>query len=140
MIKDIQHLPSYKNFSIDVLRLDLIHPFYGGNKYFKLKYNIQKVAGKTILTFGGAHSNHIYSTAAFCHKQKLKCVGVIRGEESIIENSPTLQFAKQHGMHLHFVSRGLYKNKTEQELLNDLKKEFGDFYLIPEEGETMKRA
>ncbi len=134
MIKDIQHLPSYKNFSIDVLRLDLIHPFYGGNKYFKLKYNIQKVAGKTILTFGGAHSNHIYSTAAFCHEQKLKCVGVIRGEESMIENSPTLQFAKQQGMHLHFVSREVYKTKTEQEFLNDLKKEFGDFYLIPEGG------
>ncbi|MBK6521922.1 MAG: pyridoxal-phosphate dependent enzyme [Sphingobacteriaceae bacterium] len=134
MIKDIQHLPSYKNFSIDVLRLDLIHPFYGGNKYFKLKYNIQKVAGKTILTFGGAHSNHIYSTAAFCHEQKLKCVGVIRGEESMIENSPTLQFAKQQGMHLHFVSREIYRTKTEQELLNDLKKEFGDFYLIPEGG------
>ena len=88
----------------------------------------------TILTFGGAHSNHIYATASYCHEQKLKCVGVIRGEESSIENSPTLQFAKQLGMHLHFVSRELYKTKTEQELVTDLKKEFGDFYLIPEGG------
>jgi 1-aminocyclopropane-1-carboxylate deaminase len=134
MKKIIEHLPSYKNFPIDVLRLDLLHPFYGGNKYFKLKYNIQAAQWKTLLTFGGAHSNHIYSTAAFCHEQKLKCVGVIRGEEKILENSPTLQFAKQQGMHLHFVSRELYKNKTELELLNDLKKEFGDFYLIPEGG------
>lgn len=134
MKKEIQHLPSHKKFSIDVLRLDLIHPFYGGNKYFKLKYNVQKSDGKTILTFGGAHSNHIYSTAAFCNEQKLKCVGVIRGEEAMIENSPTLQFAKQQGMLLHFVSREVYKTKTEQELLNDLKREFGDFYLIPEGG------
>ena len=130
----IHHLPNYKDFQIDILRLDLLHPFYGGNKYFKLKYNIQNAKGKTILTFGGAHSNHIYATAAFCHEQKLKCVGVIRGEESMIEKSPTLQFAKQQGMYLHFVSRELYKNKTQQELLNGLKSELGDFYLIPEGG------
>ena len=155
MNKLIHHLPLVKGFQIDVLRLDLIHPFYGGNKYFKLKYNVQaarechaersrsmvrspfdSAQGDTalILTFGGAHSNHIYATAAFCHEQKLKCVGVIRGEESMIENSATLQFAKQQGMHLHFVSREIYKNKTEQELLDDLKKDFGDFYLIPEGG------
>lgn len=157
MKKEIQHLPSYKNFSIDVLRLDLIHPFYGGNKYFKLKYNILKametgfdsaqpdtsllpenvilsgVEGqRTILTFGGAHSNHIYSTAAYCHELKLKCVGVIRGEESALETSPTLQFAKQQGMHLHFVSREKYKD--QKVLHEDLKKEFGDPYLIPEGG------
>lgn len=140
MNKEIQHLPFYKGFQIDVLRLDLLHPFYGGNKYFKLKYNIQKAKechtersrSATILTFGGAHSNHIYSTAAYCHELKLKCVGVIRGEESSIENSPTLQFAKQHGMHLHFVSREKYKD--QKALQEELKKEFGDFYLIPEGG------
>jgi 1-aminocyclopropane-1-carboxylate deaminase len=158
MKQQIQHLPSYKNFQIDVLRLDLLHPFYGGNKYFKLKYNIQKAIGQpfdsaqgdtallsmeghtersrsatsTILTFGGAHSNHIYSTAAYCQELKLKCVGVIRGEESSIENSPTLQFARQQGMHLHFVSREKYKD--QKALHEELKKEFGNFYLIPEGG------
>jgi len=85
-----------------------------------------------ILTFGGAHSNHIYSTAAYCHEQKIKCVGVIRGEENSIQNSPTLQFAKQHDMHLHFVSREMYKNKNQ--LAEELKRKFGDFYLIPEGG------
>jgi 1-aminocyclopropane-1-carboxylate deaminase len=132
MKKEIQHLPAQKGFSIDVLRLDLLHPFYGGNKYFKLKYNIEKARGKPILTFGGAHSNHIYSTAAYCHELKLKCVGVIRGEQSSIETSPTLQFAKKHGMHLHFVSREKYRDKNILE--EELKKEFGDFYVIPEGG------
>jgi 1-aminocyclopropane-1-carboxylate deaminase len=134
MRKDIQHLPSIKGYQIDVLRLDLLHPFYGGNKYFKLKYNVQKaVEGRSIiLTFGGAHSNHIYSTAAYCHELKLKCVGVIRGEDSSIENSPTLQFAQKQGMHLHFVSREKYKDKTS--LNEELKKEFGDFYPVPEGG------
>lgn len=132
MKEEIQHLTVYKGFQIDVLRLDLLHPFYGGNKYFKLKYNIEKAGPRTILTFGGAHSNHIYSTAAYCHELKMKCVGVIRGEENSIENSPTLQFAKQHGMHLHFVSREKYRYKKA--LHEELRNEFGDFYLIPEGG------
>jgi 1-aminocyclopropane-1-carboxylate deaminase len=151
MKKEIQHLPSFKGFQLDVLRLDLLHPFYGGNKYFKLKYNIQKAiqrdgaihsdgghpernrrAISTIITFGGAHSNHIYSTAAYCHELKLKCVGVVRGEERSLETSPTLQFAKEQGMHLHFVSREKYKD--QKTLHEELKKEFGNFYLIPEGG------
>jgi len=144
MKKQIQHLPSYKNFQIDVLRLDLIHPFYGGNKYFKLKYNVLKAMEghastslsnpPQILTFGGAHSNHIYSTAAYCHEQKIRAIGVIRGEESMIANSPTLQFAQKQGMHLHFISREKYRNKTNADLLIELKEEFGDFYMIPEGG------
>ena len=114
MKKEIQHLLPYKNFPIDVLRLDLLHPFYGGNKYFKLKYNIQKAIRKTILTFGGAHSNHIYATAAFCHVQKIRCVGVIRGEETMIENSPTLQFAKQQGMHCILFQGNCIKTKPNK--------------------------
>jgi 1-aminocyclopropane-1-carboxylate deaminase len=166
MNKQIQHLTSYKDFSIDVLRLDLLHPLYGGNKFFKLKYNIVKAIeshaapitigvdsasqySKTdssetlnrvqgdntlILTFGGAHSNHIYSTAAYCNENNIKVIGVIRGEESMIEQSPTLQFAKEQGMILHFVSREAYQNKTDNDLVPELKKKFGDFYLIPEGG------
>ncbi len=152
MKKEIQHLPSYNKFKIDVLRLDLIHPYYGGNKYFKLKYNIQKAfeghAERSrstpfrsaqgdrpfILTFGGAHSNHIYSTAAYCHENHIKVVGVIRGEESMILQSPTLQFAREHGMHLHFISRARYRNKTDDDFVNELINEYGDFYLIPEGG------
>lgn len=152
MNKEIQHLPPYNNFQIDVLRLDLIHPYYGGNKYFKLKYNIKKaIEGHaehirsapfdfaqgdvpTILTFGGAHSNHIYSTAAFCHEHHIKCIAVIRGEPEMIERSPTLQFAQKQGMHLHFISRECYKNKIDNDFVEELKKEFGNFYMIPEGG------
>lgn len=148
----IEHLSKHKNFIIDVLRLDLLHPLYGGNKFFKLKYNIiNAIEGHaersrstpfdfaqgdsaTILTFGGAHSNHIYSTAAYCHEQNIKVIGVIRGEESMIGQSPTLQFAKAHGMILHFISREKYKHKSDNDLLPELKKVFGEFYVIPEGG------
>ncbi len=123
--------------SVDVLRLDQIHPYYGGNKYFKLKHNLQKAKdlGQTqILTFGGAHSNHIYSTAAICKEHGLRSVGVIRGEESGIEQSPTLQFALDCGMKLHFVSREEYNKKTNDSMTAELRSRFGDFYLVPEGG------
>lgn len=138
MQKPIEHLPDYSSYKIDVLRLDLIHPEYGGNKYFKLKYNILKAkeqnANPIVLTFGGPHSNHIYSTAAYCEEHKIKCIGVIRGEESTIINSPTLQFAQKKGMLLHFVSRNEYDSKSEKSFTEELKEQFGNIYIIPEGG------
>jgi len=128
---------NYGNHQLNILRLDLIHPKCGGNKFFKLKYNLHKAKAEgfsKILTFGGAHSNHIYSTAALCKEEKIEAIGVIRGEENLIEQSPTLQFALSKGMKLYFVSREKYKIKTEENLIEELKNKFGDFYLVPEGG------
>ena len=127
----------FQDQTIDILRLDLIHPLYGGNKYFKLKYNLQKAKSSglsTILTFGGAHSNHIYATAAACKEFGLNSIGIISGENNKIEQSSTLRFAINNGMQLHFISREQYKNKTEENFRGELKKKFGNFYLIPEGG------
>ena len=133
----IIHSLNYDGRNLDVLRLDLIHPQYGGNKYFKLKYNLlaaQKLGLQQTLTFGGAHSNHIYSTAALCQENGINSIAVIRGEENSIEQSPTLQFALDCGMKLHFISRQKYKNKSDENLVEELKQLFGDFYLVPEGG------
>jgi 1-aminocyclopropane-1-carboxylate deaminase len=114
----------------------LNHPFISGNKWWKLKYNLEaaiKLDYKTILTFGGAYSNHIYATAAAARELELKSIGIIRGEETLPLN-PTLSFAKECGMELHYVSREAYRTKNEESLLQNLKKQFGDFYLIPEGG------
>ncbi|MBK9285961.1 MAG: pyridoxal-phosphate dependent enzyme [Sphingobacteriaceae bacterium] len=122
---------------ISVLRLDLIHPKYGGNKIFKLKYNILKAKEavfKKVLTFGGAHSNHIFSSAAYCKDQELDCIGVIRGREAELENSPTLVSARQNGMQFHFVSNADFQNKDQADFIQQLKEKFGDFYLVPEGG------
>lgn len=127
---------NYLNTNIDILRLDLIHPLYGGNKYFKLKYNVEKaiLSKLPILTFGGAHSNHIYATAAYCHEYGIPCIGIIGGDELTGQYSPTITFAKEQGMKVKFVTREDYRRKTEQSFIDDLKSEFGDFYLIPEGG------
>src|SRR5687768_12148376 len=94
-----------KNIRADVLRLDLIHPVISGNKWFKLKNYLPEVRQQnknTVITFGGAFSNHIIATAAFCKEQSLRSVGIIRGEEPAIL-SHTLRDAKEFGMELFFV-------------------------------------
>lgn len=112
------------------------HPYVSGNKWWKLKYNLEeaiKNGNTTLLTFGGAYSNHIYATAAAARELGLKSIGIIRGEETLPLN-PTLTFAKECGMRLHYVSRGDYRKKSETVFIQELKDKFGRFYLIPEGG------
>lgn len=119
-----------------ILRTDLNHPQISGNKLFKLKYNLleaKKNGIKTLLTFGGAFSNHIAATAAAGKEYGFKTIGIIRGEE-YRELNPTLQFALECGMQLHYVTRTLYRNKKE--LYDYVNRHFSEekFYLIPEGG------
>lgn len=119
-----------------IKREDQNHPFVSGNKWWKLKYNLEealKAGQTTLLTFGGAYSNHIYATAAAAHELGLKSIGIIRGEETLPLNA-TLSFAKSSGMQLHYVSREAYRNKTETSFIEQLHEQYGDFYLIPEGG------
>lgn len=125
-----------KLVTLYLLRLDLLHQHISGNKWYKLKYNIaemQKRNQRTLLTFGGAYSNHIAATAYAGKYYAIKTIGVIRGEEQFPLN-PTLNFAKDCGMQLHYISREDYKQKNSSEFLYQLKKKWGNFYLLPEGG------
>lgn len=117
----------------------LIHPFISGNKYRKLKYNLQKAKAlnkNTLLTFGGAYSNNIAATAYAGKSYGFKTIGVIRGEElkDKVASNPTLKFAKSCGMQFKFVSREDYRHKSENNFIEKLRAEFSDFYLVPEGG------
>ena len=117
----------------------LNHEFVSGNKWRKLKYNLLKAKDEgqtTLLSFGGAYSNHIAALASAGKAYNFKTIGVIRGEEleSNFENNPTLKYAKSCGMTFKFVSRDDYKKKEELNFINDLKGQFGKFMLIPEGG------
>ncbi|HYC85980.1 MAG TPA: pyridoxal-phosphate dependent enzyme [Chryseosolibacter sp.] len=119
-----------------IKREDLNHPFATGNKWWKLKYNLDqaKRAGHaTLLTFGGAYSNHIFATAAAAAEAGFQSIGVIRGED-VEPRNPTLQFATECGMRLHFITRTDYRRKDHAVMTRDLRDRFGDFYLIPEGG------
>ncbi|TBN00860.1 1-aminocyclopropane-1-carboxylate deaminase/D-cysteine desulfhydrase [Hyunsoonleella flava] len=120
-------------------REDQLHAFVSGNKYRKLKYNLKEADKKgysTLLTFGGAFSNHIAAVAMAGNILGFKTIGVIRGDElqTDIEKNPTLRFSQEHGMQLKFISRQDYRNKTSNAFIQSLKNEFQDFYLIPEGG------
>nr|WP_299387948.1 pyridoxal-phosphate dependent enzyme [Allomuricauda sp.] len=120
-------------------REDTIHPYISGNKYRKLKYSLieaKQQGHDTLLTFGGAFSNHIAATAYAGKEAGLKTIGVIRGEEleEGWQANPTLQLASEHGMQFHFVSRSDYRTKGTDLFLDKLKMTFGKFYLLPEGG------
>lgn len=125
-----------RGVTLSVLRLDLVHPDLSGNKWYKLKYNLRqarKEGYSTLLTFGGAYSNHIYATAAAGKIYKFRTVGIIRGERPPDLN-PSLRFAERQGMQLHFISREAYRQKTSPSFLEELRQELGDFYMLPEGG------
>ena len=117
-------------------RNNFLHPEISGNKLYKLKYNLEEAARQhknTLLTFGGAFSNHIAATAAAGQEFNFNTIGIIRGEKYQTLN-PTLKFASDCRMQLHYVSRTLYQNKKGlYEYVNKLFSE-QDIYIIPEGG------
>ncbi len=116
-----------RDIEADMLRLDKIHPFVSGNKWFKLRYYLEEARQqnkKRIVTFGGAWSNHIIATAAACQLQGIACTGIIRGERPSVL-SAALQQAGELGMEFIFVSREDY---TAGSIPDELKAE--DNYLI----------
>ena len=131
---------STNGINVSMKREDLLGDGISGNKLRKLKYNLLEANEQgitTFLTFGGAYSNHI--AAASCIPQYCdgaKVIGVIRGEELARAKTlnPTLAKAKSNGMQLHFVSREDYKLKDTVAFIDDLKRKFGSFYLLPEGG------
>lgn len=132
-----------KGIELYIKREDEIHPFVSGNKFRKLKYNIQeakKTNKNTLLTFGGAFSNHIVATAVAGYLTDFKTIGIIRGEElgldvtETLSKNTTLKNSYEHNMQFEFVSRELYRKKLEDSFINNLKEKYGDFYLIPEGG------
>lgn len=119
-----------------IKRDDLIHAEVSGNKWRKLRLNFEQArfkGKKTVLTFGGAHSNHIAATAKAAQIFGMNSIGIIRGEEADMHN-PTLSFSRNCGMQLVPISRAEYRNIDSRDYKESLKSMFGDFYLIPQGG------
>ena len=141
---DLLHNEIYdsKKISLAMLRLDEIHPVVSRNKLFKLHYFLDEAfssSHKTIITFGGAWSNHLAATAYACKKGGLNCIGVVRGEKPAILSN-TLKFCMQNGMELEFISRDLFQKKEKTEFHNTLTKKYGEHTLIPEGGFSIMGA
>ena len=132
-----------KNYQLFIKREDQIHPLVSGNKFRKLKYNLKEALDQkktTLLTFGGAFSNHILATAIAGKSTGFKTIGIIRGDElgvdleKTLTSNSTLRNASKHGMQFDFVSRETYRNKTSIEFTEKLQNKYGNFYCIPEGG------
>ena len=74
-----QSLEPLKGHTIIIKREDLIHPIVSGNKFRKLKYvfkSLEEKSDTTILTFGGAFSNHLLAVAYLGKIEGIKRVRV----------------------------------------------------------------
>ncbi|TDB67129.1 pyridoxal-phosphate dependent enzyme [Arundinibacter roseus] len=120
-------------------RDDEIHPEISGNKWRKLKFSlleIQKSGYESLITFGGARSNHLYAAAAAGKALGIKTFGVIRGDEFAEKDTETLHFCRAQGMTLLPVSRELYRQKEDPNFLQNFTVDFGKYLLLPEGGTT----
>ncbi len=135
----IIEIPLKKNVKLFIKREDLIHPEISGNKFWKLFYNVKNYLEKnpenpSIITFGGAFSNHIFAVSALGKELNIKTLGIIRGEELTEKwhENPTLKKANENGMSFRFVTRTNYRDK--EKLTLDLQTEFPESLIIPEGG------
>jgi len=120
-----------------IKRDDLLHPVISGNKWRKLKYNIEIVEKNNyhgILSFGGAFSNHLLALAYLCKLKNIKSVGIVRGEELNVHSNSILTYCASLGMKLKFVSREDYSLKDESEYKQELHSEFSNLLIVPEGG------
>ena len=134
----IDHVDLKDKIRLDVMRLDLIHPIISGNKWFKLKEYLREAKvldKKTIVTWGGAYSNHIVATALAAREQGFKSIGLVRGEAPA-NLSPSLQDAMAYGMELHFLHRQEYQQKHLPPAIHPN----NEYYLIEEGGYGIQGA
>ncbi|MBW1603035.1 pyridoxal-phosphate dependent enzyme [Streptomyces sp. JJ66] len=123
-------------------RDDLLHSALPGNKWRKLVPNLlaaRDAGHATLLTFGGAYSNHLRATAAAGRLLGLATIGVVRGHE--LADRPlnaSLARCRADGMRLHFVTRAAYRRRAEPRYLAGLRERFGDCYVLPEGGSNAR--
>lgn len=136
-LQKINHsLFDHHKITVMIKRDDLIHPIISGNKWRKLKYNIEyakKKGKKGIISFGGAYSNHIHALAFACYQEKLPCLGIIRGEEHYANNF-TLSWARHWQIQLTFVDRKTYRQRADINYLNELQARYPEHLIVPEGG------
>ena len=136
-LQTISH-PLFEKYQlhVSIKRDDSIHPIISGNKWRKLKFNLdfaKKHNYTGIISFGGSFSNHIHALAFACQQQGLMSIGIIRGEKEY-ENNFTLSMAKKWGMELHFVDRKTYRLREDPNYLAELQESYPDYLTVPEGG------
>jgi 1-aminocyclopropane-1-carboxylate deaminase len=130
--------PLLSEFSIELWmkRDDLLHPIISGNKWRKLKYCLNhalSLNADTLISMGGAYSNHLHALAYTGHLLGLKTQGIIRGEQPTVL-TPTLVDMQNWGMKLTFVSRSEYRVLRQYKAPRALPDIKPNEYWLPEGG------
>jgi 1-aminocyclopropane-1-carboxylate deaminase len=132
----LQKIDYYHWGECTVKRFDQMHAEINGNKWFKLKYNLQEAVRREascLVTFGGAYSNHLHAFAALSAYHNLPCIAIVRGERPPVLSS-TLRFLEVRGVALFFISRSEYADKESEEMKMWIYEKWPGAYLIPEGG------
>lgn len=117
-------------------RDDLLHSVISGNKWRKLKYSLDhalSLSADTVISMGGAYSNHLHALAYVGNTVGLKTIGFIRGEQPETL-TPTLIDMQNWGMELKFVSRSDYRILRQYKDWFDLPGLKPGQYWLPEGG------
>ena len=117
-------------------RDDLIHPIISGNKWRKLKYILQHVLSvnaDTLISMGGAYSNHLHALAFAGQQLGINTIGLVRGEAPSVLN-PTLQDVLSWGMTLNYVTRVNYRELRHYKHWQALPGLSAGQYWLPEGG------
>ncbi len=117
-----------------IKRDDLIHPIISGNKWRKLKLNIEKYESssfKGIISMGGAFSSHILALSYVCYQKKIPCVLLIRGEKPK-KNDDIILKCIANGAIIRHLSRTDYSNKIWVKMFAE--ENYPSYYFIPEGG------
>ncbi|MEY4595180.1 MAG: hypothetical protein RIQ47_1590 [Bacteroidota bacterium] len=125
-----------------VLREDLRHPTLGGNKLWKLKYNVEEFShsgAAAIASFGGAYSNHLAALSEACFQAGIPFHAFVRGEEQPVNDR--IRRMENQGTKVHYISREQYRQKEEAGFLEKLlissgwsDAQISSLYVIPEGG------
>ena len=130
----------WRGVEVHIKRDDLNHPIVQGNKQHKLKHNLNKArkqGADTLVTFGGAYSNHLVATAYMAKKNGYKVIGIVRGDElkhAEAHWSDTLKHCRHLDMQLEFVSRADYRQKQHSHAAQAILSALDAAYIIPEGG------
>lgn len=125
--------------SLQILRLDQLHPVVSGNKWFKLRYQLEAATAagrKTLLSFGGGFSNHLIALAFAGRENGFSTVGIVRGNYPDSELTPTLKSCREFGMELQFLDKSVYDALSHSES-TELQARFPDAFIIPEGGANL---
>lgn len=119
---------------VAVLRLDLLDPLLGGNKWFKLQGHLQQAAGRCasgVISLGGAHSNHLHALAAAGQRFGFATVGLLRGEPL---DTPTVRDLQRLGMQLHWLGYGGYRARRRADFWDPWRERYPGIHCIDEGG------